>query len=877
MATTTSWKGGDGNWQTAAKWTAGAPTASSFAVINAAGTYTINIGSGQEYHVGSVSLNDAGATLAVAGILTLQNRLTLFKGALDLSGTIEGGSIAAQGGSIAFLGGTLDNVDYRGTLNLETSGTLTIMNGMTLHGANGSGKGAIAVGVGSHLILSGTQTLNNATLTIDGGSFDIQNGTLTFGPAMTVLYTSSLNAFTQSSSTIVNKGNVQLAGGSQSTFSGTVTNSGKFSLAAGSTTQFVGALNNSGQFTAASGASITTNNLVNSGQFIVAGNANTKAPVVAQISNTGAVTIKQGGTLNASEISNSGRVVLTGGSMDVTGEFDIRAAGRVTLFAGSKLTVTTLNNAGALTANGATLDLGNASNDTFGKLTISNSTVSVTSYNPDDDDALISALANQNNQLTINGYFNNNTGKSLDLTVPDGFKSFTYSGSITGGTVEIAPGAFTGSLTNLTVKGPVTVNTGSLTLINVVLTGADGTGAGAVNLNDSTLVLPGKAHAAGLDNVDIVSTETSGISSYDPNVPRHQRNTPFNFTLGADATVTSNGNFTISLTKQYIVQPLNVTNNGTLQENGPGTFEVSSDYFYNNGTVDVGNGGKFVIDSKDNTLEGSGVFDISANSTLEAKKVTLLTAKVDLEGAGATFDCAGLTVIYGGGALTIGTGAVVDIGSTMTILGALNLEGSSVTTTKFMVNGGGVLGGYGKVVGAVVNSGTIDASGGGLTISQDVTGTGQITIEDTSALAVDGNVSAGQTVTFESASGRLGLAYAAGFAATIAGFAAGDVIRLIDTAATGLTYNAAKDTLTIKNKGALVATLQLSGDYTGDTFHLASDGKGGTQITVSASSAGVSRFVEAIAASAPSDMASLAAAPASLNDNAVQMLAAGHA
>ena len=140
MATTTSWKGGNGNWQTAAKWTAGAPTANSFAVINAPGTYTINIGTGQEYHVSAVALNDAGATLAIAGILTIKNRLTVFKGALDLSGTIEGGSIAAQGGSIAFLGGTLNNVDFRGALNLETSGTLTIANGMTLHDANGSGN-----------------------------------------------------------------------------------------------------------------------------------------------------------------------------------------------------------------------------------------------------------------------------------------------------------------------------------------------------------------------------------------------------------------------------------------------------------------------------------------------------------------------------------------------------------------------------------------------------------------------------------------------------------------------------------------------------------------------------------------------------------------
>jgi hypothetical protein len=51
------------------------------------------------------------------------------------------------------------------------------------------------------------------------------------------------------------------------------------------------------------------------------------------------------------------------------------------------------------------------------------------------------------------------------------------------------------------------------------------------------------------------------------------------------------------------------------------------------------------------------------------------------------------------------------------------------------------------------------------------------------------------------------------------------------------------------NGTATVATLQLSGDYSGASFAVASDGHGGANITVSGAAAG--RFAQAISSMAP--------------------------
>ena len=261
------------------------------------------------------------------------------------------------------------------------------------------------------------------------------------------------------------------------------------------------------------------------------------------------------------------------------------------------------------------------------------------------------------------------------------------------------------------------------------------------------------------------------------------------------------------------------------------------------------------------TLTG-GSYDVGTDSALtiilsrSTVAFTTLQADVVLDGAGANFvNLAGLTTIGNQGELSLENGATLNVNSSFIIDGTLHLAGSNFTTTNIALDAGGTVNGHGAVLGALANAGTIDASGGTLSISQSVTGTGAAEIENSATLSFGANVSSGQTVTFEGAAGTLALGNASGFAGTIAGFAPGNAIDLINTKASAVTYNAGADTLTVKNNGTVIATLHFSGSYTGDTFGLASDGNGGTDITVAAATPAVHRFIEAVAVFSPSNTA----------------------
>lgn len=89
--------------------------------------------------------------------------------------------------------------------------------------------------------------------------------------------------------------------------------------------------------------------------------------------------------------------------------------------------------------------------------------------------------------------------------------------------------------------------------------------------------------------------------------------------------------------------------------------------------------------------------------------------------------------------------------------------------------------------------------------------------------------------TFAGAGGILELGAASEFAASIAGFTSGQTIDLLEIAATGATVNGS-DQLVIVDGTSTVATLQLTGSYTGDTFNVTSDGDNGSDITVTPAS-----------------------------------------
>jgi hypothetical protein len=104
-------------------------------------------------------------------------------------------------------------------------------------------------------------------------------------------------------------------------------------------------------------------------------------------------------------------------------------------------------------------------------------------------------------------------------------------------------------------------------------------------------------------------------------------------------------------------------------------------------------------------------------------------------------------------------------------------------------------------------------------------------IDAGATLQVDGAAAKSLTATFAGSGATLALGSAARFASVIAGFASGDVIELIKTAATAATLESG-DWLVITNAGQTVATLRLSGAYAGDTFAVKMDHAGDAKITL---------------------------------------------
>jgi len=180
-----SWLAGNsGDWTLASDWSGGkAPGAADTAVIAAPGAYVVTLFGAAA--VGGVTLNAAGAEFYDAGVLSLSGTFALQAGTLALAyGSINGGTLALQGGHFQTTGGTLDAVAVQGALDLSTAGaTLFVRDGMAMSGAGGIGAGSIALtGAYAALDFLGSQTLNNATITLGGtGAVAGQAGAATLG------------------------------------------------------------------------------------------------------------------------------------------------------------------------------------------------------------------------------------------------------------------------------------------------------------------------------------------------------------------------------------------------------------------------------------------------------------------------------------------------------------------------------------------------------------------------------------------------------------------------------------------------------------------------------------------------------------------------
>lgn len=105
--TTCTWNvSANGDWSDASDWSGGVPNSSTAtATVAEPGTYTVVIASTEDISEGPVALDDANATLEFDGTLNLAGTLTLTAGSMNLTGTINGGTINTGTYSLYCAGG----------------------------------------------------------------------------------------------------------------------------------------------------------------------------------------------------------------------------------------------------------------------------------------------------------------------------------------------------------------------------------------------------------------------------------------------------------------------------------------------------------------------------------------------------------------------------------------------------------------------------------------------------------------------------------------------------------------------------------------------------------------------------------------------------
>ena len=199
------------------------------------------------------------------------------------------------------------------------------------------------------------------------------------------------------------------------------------------------------------------------------------------------------------------------------------------------------------------------------------------------------------------------------------------------------------------------------------------------------------------------------------------------------------------------------------------------------------NGGTFTVGT--NATIVSAATGALANLTAGPATKMVLDGTLTATGEGGTFTIAGTAA--GPSATTFNNDGLMQVGN-----------GDTLNVTMAIMAGGG--------------NGTTDIGTGGVA-------------DFSAAVAPD------QTVAFTGATGILRLRQPSTFAASIAGFAAGDTIDLAGIPATAAIWTAGtlggKGQLTISDAGSNLATLPVLGDYSTGGFSVTGDGAGGSVIT----------------------------------------------
>ncbi len=164
------------------------------------------------------------------------------------------------------------------------------------------------------------------------------------------------------------------------------------------------------------------------------------------------------------------------------------------------------------------------------------------------------------------------------------------------------------------------------------------------------------------------------------------------------------------------------------------------------------------------------------------------------------------------------------------------MAGGTLAVGALALDAGATLDGFGTVLGAVADAGTLSAEGGVLGVSGQVFGAGTVLIGAGATLYTPQGIDAATLVAFAGAGGTLELFQsAADMAATLTGFALGDAIDLAAAAVLAADWTAGAagpGSLVLAGEAGELGTITLTGDFANAAFLTHPDGQGGTLVSL---------------------------------------------
>ena len=237
----------------------------------------------------------------------------------------------------------------------------------------------------------------------------------------------------------------------------------------------------------------------------------------------------------------------------------------------------------------------------------------------------------------------------------------------------------------------------------------------------------------------------------------------------------------------------------------------------------VAAGGNGAFDCPSAAVSGL-VVAIGPRMTASVKGDLVLSGTLAAEAGG--LDAVG-TLTLAGGALTVDPASAMTLGSATAEAGRIALAA------------GATLAGFGRIDASLDDAGLLLVQGGLLRLDAPATGAGAVQIGGGGTLAVFDALAL--PVTFAAAATLQLIGSASLVTGPLSGFVAGDALDIADMAIGSAAWSGG--TLSLSAGGTVVETLALAGTYGGKTWQTASDGAGGTLVSLGTGGGGQPLFV----------------------------------